>query len=338
MNNGNINLAVLLDFKKAFDVVDHEILCKKLLIYGFHEDTVDFFKSYLSERTQQVHINNQFSDKKIINFGVPQGSILGPILFVLFINDLPLHIKNCHTDLYADDTTMHTSGKTIADMQLKVQDDLQCVEKWCHENSMFINSDKTKCMVIGTRQRLRLNQADPVLTIENNILQKSSIEKLLGVRIDYNLSWTGHINYACSSLSSRLYLLFKIKKFLNIDLRKLFYNGYILPLIDYCCIIWSGCAKNELVRIIKLQKRAARLILDADPLSSSAPLFKQLGWMTVENRISYHKSVLMHKCLKNEAPVYLTEKFKEMPEINQYCLRNASCKNLQVPKAKNRAL
>ena len=124
MNNGNINLAVLLDFKKAFDVVDHDILCQKLHVYGFCGKTVNFFKSYLSERTQQVIIGNTCSENRNVSFGVPQGSILGPLLFVLYINDLPLCIENCNTELYADDTTLHRSGKSIQNIELQVQEDL----------------------------------------------------------------------------------------------------------------------------------------------------------------------------------------------------------------------
>ena len=281
INNGNINLAVLLDFQKAFDVVDHEILCSKLKIYGFDKNSIALFKSYLHGRTQQVQIGNTKSDQLPINFGVPQGSILGPLLFIIYINDLPLYIKNCQTDMYADDSTIHTSGSNIKELQVKIQQDLNCVEQWCHENNMFINSNKTKCMIIGTRQKLSSQENELCLTISSNKLQNSTCEKLLGIKVDQQLNWSSQVDVVCSTISSRIYLLSKIKQYLNLELRKLFYNGYILPLIDYCCIIWGSCNNEGLNRILKLQKRAARLIMDADPLTPSEPLFKYLGWMKI---------------------------------------------------------
>ena len=334
MNNGNLNVAIFLDLRKAFDVVDHHIMCKKLKIYGFHENVITFFSSYLNERTQQVQIGSIHSDKMNIKYGVPQGSILGPLLFILYINDLPLCIKNCKTDMYADDSTIHISGKMLDDVQTKAQSDLVMVEKWCNNNGMFINCEKTKCMLIGTRQKLSSIGSEIHLKIHDTLLQCSSSEKLLGVKIDPLLSWTSQIDQVCSKISSRLFLLTKIKKFLNLDARKLYYSGYILPLIDYCCVIWGNCNAGDLNRILKLQKRAARIILDTDPLSPSLPLFKKLGWMTVYDRIKYHKSLLVYKSLKKETPSYLIDKFSYISDRNPYSLRDAANGDLVVPKPK----
>ena len=132
----------------------------------------------------------------------------------------------------------------------------------------------------------------------------------------------------------KIYLLSKIKKYLNLESRQLFYSGYILPLIDYCCVVWGACSNEELNRILKLQKRTARLILDQDPIAPSEHLFKQLGWMSIEQRIKYHKYVLVSKCLKNEAPVYLENKIQYLSDRNPYSLRNVVCEKLQIPNAK----
>ena len=257
--------------------------------------------------------------------------LLDPLLFIIYINDLPLSIKNCKTDLYADDTTLHKSGKDLEDLQVKVQQDLTNVEQWCERNNMFINTEKTKCMLICTKQRQMSLNNQPLLLINSEILKFSECEKLLGVKIDKNLSWKAQIDNICKNISSRIYLLIKIKKFLNHAARNTFYNGYILPLIDYCCVVWGGCGIDLLSRIVKLQKRAARVILDADPFAPSEPLFKTLGWMTVDKRIKYHKYLLMHKVINDEAPVYLSSMFKFSD--NPYPLRNNnSMKKLTVPR------
>ena len=215
-----------------------------------------------------------------------------------------------------------------------MQNDLYNVEEWCYENNMFINVNKTKFMAIGTRQKLLTLEDEIILEINSEVLTNSNCEKLLGVKIDSNLSWANQIDQICSKISSRLYLLSRIKKFLDVETRKMFYNGYILPIIDYCCIVWSGCNNEGLLRILKLQKRAARITLDADPLAHSLPLFKKLGWMTVENRILYHKYLLAYKCIKKEAPLYLCKNFRPISESNPYVLRNVAQGNLIVPKSK----
>ena len=288
----------------------------------------------MNERTQQVQISNAHSEKLYIKYGVPQGSILDPLLFILYINDLPIFMKNCCTDLYADDSTLHLSGNCYQTLQSKVQEDLHGVEAWCNDNNMFINKNKTKYMIIGTKQRAMPHYNESCLTINNQVIQSSTCESLLGIKIDPSLTWTNQIDVICSKISSRLYLLLKIKKFLNLDCRKLFYNGYILPLIDYCCIVWSSCSSEGLKRILKLQKRAARLILETDPFAPSAPLFKHLNWMTVEQRIKYHKLVMTFKCINNDAPSYLTNKFHYVSDRNPYPLRNAVQGNLILPKPK----
>ena len=172
------------------------------------------------------------------------------------------------------------------------------------------------------------------LTINSEQLQHSACEKLLGIKIYSNLNWENQIDQVCSKISSKIYLLSKIKKYLNLESRQLFYSGYILPLIDYCCVVWGNCSNEELNRILKLQKRTARLILDQGPIAPSEPLFKQLGWMSIEQRIKYHKYLLVSKCLKNEAPIYLKNKIQYLSDSNPYSLRNVVSEKLQIPKAK----
>ena len=167
LDRGELVGVVLVDFRKAFDLVDHEILLRKLKYYKLNETCLNWFRSYLSHRTQKVYFRDTFSAQKTVKCGVPQGSILGPLLFLLFINDLPLYTK-AMTDLYADDTTLYEISKSKEEIERKLQKAITKVASWCKQNGMVINTDKTKAMLITTRQRRsRLDDSLQLCPISN---------------------------------------------------------------------------------------------------------------------------------------------------------------------------
>ena len=170
INDGKFVGCAMIDFRKAFDLVDHELLLNKLIIYRFSNLTLSRFKSYLSNRSQQVVINNSSSTSGDVVCGVPQGSILGPFLFLLFINGLPLSLKNLpiSVDLYADDTTLYGIASDKSSLEANLQKALDSVHTWCLENGMLINTDKTKLMLIASRQtRNSLIDSDLKITFNN---------------------------------------------------------------------------------------------------------------------------------------------------------------------------
>ena len=140
--------------------------------------------------------------------------------------------------MYVDDSTIHISRENISDIQTKVPEDLNRIELWCKDNNMLINCNRTKCMSVGTMQKLAFQNQELSLTINFEQLQHSACEKLLGIKIDSNLNWKNQIDQICSKISSKIYLLSKIKNYLNLESRQLFYSGYMLPLIDYCFVVW----------------------------------------------------------------------------------------------------
>ena len=195
INNNEMVGMVMIDFRKAFDLVDHTLLLKKLKYYKISEETISWFSSYLLKRKQKVFVNNTLSDSEDIICGVPQGSILGPLLFLIFINDLPLNIDNVLTDLYADDTTLYCTGKSQTFIEKQLQAALHELSTWCKQNGMLINTAKTKVMLLTTPQkRIHLNKDMLQLTLNNEKLTVVSSDKILGIHVDNNLTWTDHTN------------------------------------------------------------------------------------------------------------------------------------------------
>ena len=332
IDNGNMIGTLLIDLSKAFDLVNHKLLLKKLRVYNFSEISLSWFASYLTLRKQTVRIGHSYSKFKDIENGVPQGSILGPILFLLYINDLPLYLSNSISELYADDTTLHTSGNSIESIRNDLVSDLSAVLRWCEENGMMINIDKCKSMLIGSRPKINLNEKDFKLNLQGSEIQTVNCEKILGVYVDQTLSWDQQIDNLCAAISSRISLFGRIKTYLPLISRIAFYNGYILPLIDYCSVVWGNSSEENLNRILKLQKRAARSIMNASYDTPSSFLFKQLEIMPIKVRIFYHKAVSVYKGLHELAPGYICNLFCEAQTFHERKLRSSCSGNLAIPR------
>ena len=248
IDSGKIVGVVLVDFKKAFDLVDHEILKDKMEIYGIKDEALLWLNSYLTDRKQQVTIDNTKSDFKPISCGVPQWSILGPLLFLLFINDLPLYTNNVFTDLYADDTTLYDIQDSIEQIENNLQSALSSLHIWCKQNGMKLNSAKTKVMLVTSSQkRQRLTNDNLDLMFNNESLNMIPNDKILGLFVDNNLTWSEHIKFLTKKISSNTWLLSKIKRFLSTDHRVQFYKSYIQPHIDFCNIVWE-VHQNQIYR------------------------------------------------------------------------------------------
>ncbi len=269
---GLLNGIIFLDLRKAFDVVDTDILLKKLSVYQFYKNTIDWLKSYLQNRERCVQFKGKISDTKPVTHGVPQGggSILGPLLFVVFLNDLQLHVDSS-LDMYADDSTLGASGKTIEDLEVKLNSHMAKVNKWCKDNKMAINCDKTKVMLITTFQKKAKLDSTHVSVICNNTeLENVNSNKLLGVIIDKNLTWKFHIHKTAKSICRNIALLRRIRKYLPHQTRITFYKSYIQPDIDYCNTVWGQSPHVNRIHI--LQKMVLRL-MNVPNLTHSAPLF-----------------------------------------------------------------
>ena len=197
---------------------------------------------------------------------------------------------------------------------------------------MIINAQKTKHMYI-TRQTNKPNIPDIKLKLQNHDIELSESERLLGINIDNTLKWKTHIDKTIKKCNTQLFLLMRIKQYLDVPTRKLFFNAYILPHLDYCCSIWGNTDKKIMNEIIKFQKRAARVILDVQDFDTpSDVLFNKLQWMKFDKRVEYKKSILVYKSLNdNQFPTYMQQKFTKLNQVHSCNLRSITNEELYVP-------
>ena len=337
IHDGKFVGVVQLDLSKAFDLVNHRLLLEKLKLYKFDDHSISWFSSYLNDRTQCVYIKETKSSPGQISSGVPQGSILGPLLFLLYINDLPLFVSHCIDLLYADDTTLLSIGQSIKDIELSLTSDVENIERWCNHNDMVLSIPKSSCMLLSTRQKLLHSHEEQSLKIkigDSKIIPFVENSKILGVHFDQFISWHKQTDSIKSKINKNLYLLKQIKTFLPHVSRVLFYNSYILPTFDYCSLVWGNCSAENLDKLLKLQKKSVRLILDVnhnDYNTRSADLFDKLGWMPLADRINYIRNTQVYKCFKGIAPPDLQKVFTPVTNIHTHNTRSALNNNFHVP-------
>lgn len=281
-------------------------------------------------------MNNICSGSEPIRYGVPQGSILGPLLFLIFINDLPLVLKNAvtSTDLYADDTTVYDIQSNMQTLQQNLQNSLILLNRWCRENGMVINTDKTKVMLITSRQkRYNLQNNSLILNLNEVDLKLSSNEKILGVQIEENLVWNGHFQYISKKIASSLWLLSQIKSFLSVDDKLLFYNAYIRPHLEYCSVIWGNSTNLNIQKITKLQRRACKLILGSE-YTHLEEACNHLKILPFDESVFLNKAKMMYKIAYNMVPSYLIDLFqmRNSSDDTISSLRSVTNKNFLIPK------
>ena len=266
IDRGMLNGVVFLDLKKAFDTVDHLILVTKLEHLGLEKIAVDWFRSYLTDRYQRCFVNGCLSDEIKITCGVPQGSVLGPLLFLIYINDLSSCFDHGTARMYADDTNLSFSACFPIELQRQMERDLRKLELWLIANKLTLNALKTEYMIIGTRQKISSLIDDVALSIGGISLCKVRHVKCLGVTIDENLTWKKHVDNVIKKVSIGMGLLCRTRNFLTEKQLITIYHSIIEPHFDYCCIVWDSMSDTLANKMQKLQNRAVRIISRADQL------------------------------------------------------------------------
>lgn len=246
LNNSQLTLATIIDFRNAFDTLDHNLLLKRLAEINLSTDALNWFRSYLSQRSQTTMINGLVSHKAPMKTGVPQGSILGPLLFIIYVNNLPDASTNSKTLMYADDTVVYTPiDKNLPSATLlDYQKDLNDIAKWCYQHKLSINETKTQIMVLGTNSRTKLNPSSLKLYLNNTLLTCTDTYKYLGVLLNPSLTLTDHINKIFHTVYRKINTLAYPRKTVGQDTSVLIYKTTILPHMEYCNVIHSLLQKR----------------------------------------------------------------------------------------------
>lgn len=297
-------IAVFLDFKRAFETIDVNILLKKLYAYGVKDTESKWFSSYLNDRYQRTSFEGHISEDTLVKHGVPQGSVLGPLLFILYINDIHHCIKHGQINLFADDTLLYIKTTDIEDGLNKLNDDLNNLQGWLNENKLKLNINKTKWIVISERQNV-VNKTE--LIVDSEIVERVKCIKYLGVIVDENLKFKEYLDYVKKKVSSKIYLLGRIRNKINWKTALAIYNATIQPCFDYCSSILFQCNKQQ-IKILQIQQnKALRIILKRRKTQNCKMMISDLNILNVQNRINLNVLCLVFKLKNNLLPSYLSE-------------------------------
>lgn len=341
LENSELVILILLDYSKAFDCANHKLILAKLQASGFRNDALDWIRSYLCDRTQKVITDSGESDWCSTLNGVPQGSVLGPLLFTVLVSDLGDAIERGRYHMYADDTQLYYSckcedvNKTIKD----INSDLERVANFSKTNCLKLNAEKSKFIIIGSRQnlkKLKNTLVDPI-TIDNNIIDRVYEAKNLGVTFDEELSWIRHVNLSIAKGYGKLKHAYRFKNFLS-DLSKLnLIETYILSQLNYGDIVLQDLSMQLDNKLQKLQNGSVRYALGLRKFDHISAIIKNNKTLNMKNRRLLHSLCLMFKILNKKAPGYLCDPISLRHEIHKHFTRDRDRINLPFARSKKKS-
>jgi hypothetical protein len=333
-NNNSYCVGVFLDLKKAFDVVPHDILLKKLEKLGISGTTLDWFKSYLSGRSQKVDINGHLSDSCNIDISVLQGTILGPILFLCYINDLH-NATDLLSFLYADDTSALDSDTDLSVLLQRINGELKKLANWFKSNRMQLNVTKTKYIIfhvpskkvnsdiqLAFDENVENSPFNPTLVTPIERIHSKHINpnhrsfKLLGIYLDENLNFNTNTSELVKKLSRASFFINRVKNSLSAKALKMLYTSFFHSHLLYCPLIYSCTSKTNLNKIFILQKKAIRNIAGAKYRDHTKELFKNLNILPLDKIITLAKSLFMHSVFYNYAPSSFENNWSKISDRN----------------------
>ena len=311
LDKGDVTVLTLLDLSAAFDTVDHKILFSTLQShFGIFGTALSWFRSYLTNRSQSVFINDLKSDSQILHFGVPQGSVLGPILFLLYTKPLLASIdsKNIQNQSFADDTQLYRSSKPcdVTNSIDEIQSCITDIRQWMGENKLKLNDDKTEAILFHTNKSFSDNSKPDSIVVGNSSIYFSPSARNLGYIITQDMSLDAHISHICRTAYIAIRQISSIRHYLSLHATKILVCSFVLSRLDYCNSLLSGCTQHNINKLQKVQNSAARLVTRTRKRDHITPILQSLHWLPIHARIEYKISLLCHNFFTSSAPHYLS--------------------------------
>eukprot|EP00918_Siedleckia_nematoides_P064389 GHVU01140017.1.p1 GENE.GHVU01140017.1~~GHVU01140017.1.p1 ORF type:complete len:519 (-),score=24.55 GHVU01140017.1:616-2172(-) len=313
MENKGCAVLILLDLSAAFDTVSHHILLNRLeKRVGVTGSCLNFFRNYLLARTQLVSVKGQNSIPCQLQTGVPQGSVLGPILFCIYTLPLGDIVRrhNVSFHLYADDTQLYLQflpsdlKRTLEQMENCIAD----IRQWMTANHLKLNEDKTEFLILGTQKRIsQCSKVDAKLSIGGDTIEPTGNARNIGVLFDSTLTLSGHVNNTCRTAFFHLHNISKIRTHLDSDSLKSVVHALVTNKLDMYNSLYTGLPQQQINKLKRVHHAAARLITRQKKFERITPILKELHWLPLEQRINYKVLVLTYKCLNGLAPSYLSQ-------------------------------
>ena len=309
---------------------NYDILFKKLEHYGLRGTILNWFQNYLSNRSQNVNYKMEFSQEQELICGVPQGSVLGPLLFLLYVNDLALVSNKLTPIMFANDSSFFIHGKKTDEMADIINQELEEIVSWLNANRLSLNIRKTKSILFNpTKDKKTINIS---LKILDEKIEQVEVIKFLGVILDENLTWKKHIQYINRKIAKNIGIISKARTILNKKTLLTLYYTFIYPYLNYCITSWGSANKTILDPLIKLQKKAVRLISNAPKLTHTKPLFFNTRVLTVNNLYIYNIGSFMHAFINGKQPIPFNNMFTFNSYIHNHGTRQES--RLHTPVGK----
>ena len=319
IDSSSHTVGIFLDFSKAFDTINHEILLYKLANIGVRGKALEWFRSYLSNRRQFVFLNEQASDFKNITCGVPQGSLLGPLLFIIYINDFHKSSNAMSFILFADDTNLffsHSDPNIIVDV---INAELRKILEWIRANKLSLNLLKTNYILFSNS----LTSLSTDIILDNTPLEQVSHTKFLGVVVDSKLSWKLHVENICKTISRNVGIINRLKSHLPQRSLLMLYSSLILPYLNYGLLLWGNTYQTLVEKVLLLQKKVIRIICNAPFLAHTDPLFLEHNILKINDLYLLHLGEFMYKFNSGTLPFAFHDMFKQNRTFHKYPTRQS---------------
>ena len=328
LDKSQLTILILLDYSKAFDCANHRLILSKLKAAGFHDDALTWVLSYLLERKQKVRTDLGESRWVTMKNGVPQGSILGPLLFLILVSDLYKSISNGKYHMYADDTQLyyHCTLNQIETTISRINQDLEKVQLFSNNNCLKLNTTKSNFIIIGSRPNLtKLSKKKlPLIVLNNKVIERKTHVKNLGVIFDEPFTWSKHVNKSICTAYYKLRQVYRFKNFLSEDSKKSVCESYILCHFNYCDSVYFNITEFLKSKIQKVQNTCFRFIFGLKKYDHVSSCLVKLDTLNMHERRLLHGLSLMHKINRKIAPVYLIDRIVRNEDIHSYNTRHRS--------------